>query len=115
MEGRHTMQDISEEFDALIKIRASKSEVFFGTSNDPVIDREIELFTRNISETIKFLRTKCTAEQFGWMSEIFNEVVDTTQSREFVDALFELTKKYPDITRRLNIQSFVEEAEHHLR
>lgn len=109
------MRDISEEFDALIQIRASKTEVFFGSSNDPVIDHEIELFTRNISETIKFLRTKCTAEQFGWMSEILNEVVDTTQSRDFVDALYELTKKYPDITRRLNLQSFVEEAEHHLR
>lgn len=102
------MSYIADKFNELVKIRDSKQEVFFGDSNDPVIDDEISLLTNNISETISFLKSECTAHGFVVMSEIFDEIVENTQSHEFVDALNEVARKYPDETKRYNIQYFID-------
>lgn len=102
------MSDIAKKFTELVKIRDSKQEVFFGNSNDPVIDNEISLLTKNINETIRFLKSECTAHEFVVMSEIFDEIVEITQSHEFVDTLNEIAKKYPDETKHYNIQYFID-------
>lgn len=71
----------------------------------------IALITENIDESIKFLDNDCTADQFSWLSEVFDEIAEITQSHAFIDALKRLAAKYPEETEKYNILSFIESAE----
>lgn len=71
----------------------------------------IALITEDISKSIEFLDNDCTAEQFSWLSEVFDEIAEITQSHAFIDALKRLAVKYPEETKTYNIMSFIESAE----
>ena len=59
-------------------------------------EEEIEILSRNIDDTIAFLENDCTADEFSWLSEVFDDVAEKTQSRAFVDCLYKVAKKFPD-------------------
>lgn len=44
----------------------------------------IKIFTSNVNETIMFFRQECTDEEFYWLSEIFEEIAEKTQSSELI-------------------------------
>ena len=71
----------------------------------------ISLFTEDIDESIAFLDNDCTADQFSWLSEVFDEIAEATHRRDFIEALKRLAVKYPEETRKYNILSFIESAE----
>ncbi|MBR6133835.1 MAG: hypothetical protein IKQ29_03875 [Bacilli bacterium] len=73
-------------------------------------NKELEIVTENINDTIKYLQTECTAHEFTWLSEIFREIVERCPSKEFVNELYKLSEKYPDETKEYNIMSFIDEA-----
>lgn len=71
----------------------------------------IALITEDINMSIEFLDNDCTADQFSWLSEVFDEIAEATQSKEFIEALKRLAEKYPEETKTYNIMSFIESAE----
>lgn len=75
---------------------------------------EVELLTRDMKESIDYLRNECTASEFSWMSEVFSDIMKENPSKEFIEVLYELAKKYPEETEKYNILSFIEEAEMYL-
>lgn len=81
---------------------------------DILWEKEIELFTRNIQETIYFVKNDCTANEFSWMSEVWDEIVEKTKSHEFVSVLKETMKKFPEECAKFNIQGSIESAEGYL-
>lgn len=48
---------------------------------------EIEIFTENISETIDFILNSCSDEELFWISEVFEDIAEQTQSKEFIKTL----------------------------
>ena len=40
---------------------------------------EIELLSHNINDTIAFFGNDCTAKEFSWLSEVFEQVAKKTQ------------------------------------
>ena len=60
-----------------------------------VIKAEIELFTRDLRETIEFLENECTEEQLLWLSEVFEEISAKLQIWEFIDALKRAALRFP--------------------
>ena len=81
---------------------------------DTLIEKEIELFTRDIKETIDFVKNDCTASQFSWMSEVWDEIVQKTKSKEFVDCIKETANKFPEECAKYNIAGSIESAEGYL-
>ncbi len=75
----------------------------------------VDVLSEDIISTVKFLNTECTAEQFVWISEIFDEIVEETQCREFIDVLYEVAKKYPKETEEYNIMYFIETSKDFLK
>ena len=73
-------------------------------------DKLIALLTKNIEDTNKFLLDDCTAEQFSWISEVFEDVAEISQNYQFIDALNVLAGKYPEETKKYNIKAFIESA-----
>lgn len=60
-----------------------------------------EALTEDIEATRKFLLEDCTADEASWVSEVYDDIVRKTQSREYIDIL------------RKSIERFPEEAEKH--
>lgn len=77
-------------------------------SRDRSWEKMSAILSKNTSETIRFFNTECTDEEFFWLSEIFEEVAEKTQSKELVQALRDrLAKVTPE---NYNQQAF--ESEH---
>ncbi len=70
----------------------------------------ILLFSDDIEKTNLFIKTDCTADEFVWLSEIFEEIAEKTKSKEFINCLYETLKKFPDETEQYNIISFIDDA-----
>lgn len=74
-------------------------------------EKETELLSHNIDATILFLENDCTDEEFVWLSEVFEEVAKVTQSHAFVDCLYRVVAKYPDVCREYHIDLVLQCAE----
>ena len=68
----------------------------------------------DIEGTVQYLRSDCTADEFSWISEVFDEIVIRTKSPEFISALRFLAEKYPEETEAYNIAPFIDSAEYQL-
>ncbi len=100
---------IKDKYPKIIKLRETEEELPWDDMKS--IKATIQLFTTNLQETIDFLDNDCTADQFSWMSEVFDEISEKLQSWEFIDALRRTAAKYPEETRKYNVLSFIETAE----
>lgn len=101
---------ITEEIRAAIKERAATNDEWdYGVRK--CWNKEIEILSRNIEDTIYFLENDCTEEEFSWLSEIFDDVAEKTQSRAFVDCLYKVAKKYPQETQKYHIDHVIQYAE----
>ena len=101
---------ITEEIRAAIKKRVALDQED-GYGVEKCWTEQIEILSRNIDETIAFFDVDCTEDEFSWLSEVFDDVAEITQSREFVDCLFRVAKKYPEETKRYRIETVLGIAE----
>lgn len=106
---------LKDEYVKIINLREEEdrkhlSELPDYWENSPAINAEIELFTRNLQETIGFLDNDCTADQLSWMSEVFEEISAKLQSWDFIDALGRCADKYPEECKVYNIKECIEYA-----
>jgi len=65
--------------------------------------KEISLLTEDIPSTIEFLKNECTAEEYSWISEVLDDVIEETSSRELVECYKDLMTKFPDECKKYNI------------
>ncbi len=101
---------ITDEIRAVTKERAAThSEWDYGL--EKCRNKEVEILTRNISDTILFLRNDCTADEFIWLSEVFDEVAKITDSIEFIESLYFVAQKYPEETGKYYILNCIKYAE----
>ena len=48
-------------------------------------DAAVEIFTKNIDETIKYFKYECTDEELYWASEVFTLIAAKTLSLDLID------------------------------
>ena len=101
--------NISEEFNALI-LRRKSIEGDVDYENEQIIQDAIQLMIKDITATISFLDNDCTEEQFVWLSEIFDEIAERSNSSEFITALRRVAKRFPEAVRKYNIEYFIDSA-----
>lgn len=89
------MSPLAKEYRTLVEKR-KKIEYIVEWETEPTIQMMIRVLIRDIDETIKFLDTECTADEISWISEIFDELVEITQSRKLFNALQRTINKYPE-------------------
>lgn len=66
----------------------------------------IELFTRDVTTTIMFLKNDCDDEELYFLSEIFEEIVEQTQSKDIISVLrSRLSKVKPENYNQENFKS----------
>lgn len=96
---------IKDKYPEIIKLREAEEEMPWEDMKS--IKATIALFTANLQETIDFLDNGCTADQFSWMSEVFDEISEKLQSWDFIDTLRRTAAKYPEETRKYNVLSLL--------
>ena len=71
----------------------------------------VEILSEDIDGTIEYLRSDCTADEFIWISEIFEEIAEKTKSREFISTLYHLAEKYSEEIKKYNVLNVIQYAE----
>ena len=47
----------------------------------------VDIFVKDIESTIEYFKNDCDDEEFFWLSEIFSDIVEYTQSKELIAVL----------------------------
>ncbi|KKI85234.1 hypothetical protein CAY60_021310 [Shouchella clausii] len=56
----------------------------------------IEVLTENEENTIRYLEN-CSKEDLYWISEVFEDIAEIIQSKELINCLRRLDKKFPEL------------------
>ena len=75
--------------------------------------KPVEILTkiRELTEEINFLKNDCTAEEYSWISEVIDDVVEKVRSKELVQCYKDLMIKFPEECVKYNIAGSIESAE----
>lgn len=76
--------------------------------------KETELLSRNMSETLNFIENECDDETFCWLGEVFEDVAEHTQSRDFIAAVKKRAAKVADDEDRRGVETDISYAEDRL-
>ena len=102
---------IKNEIESVIKYRlALETEDYINLQK--CWDQEIETLSRDISKTIEFIETECDDEIFYWISEVFGDVAEITQSKKFVTAIKKRAEKIIDDEECRSVEVDIRYAEY---
>ncbi len=73
------MTDFSK-FHKVIRERITAPGAYYYA--DPWWEVEVKQFTIDLNESIKFIETECTDEEFYWLDEVFDDILEKTPNRE---------------------------------
>ncbi|GIN14042.1 hypothetical protein J26TS2_39090 [Shouchella clausii] len=75
--------------------------------NDPRVEQKwkelIVLLSEDENLTLNFLQV-CTKTELSFLSEIFEEVAYNLQSKKYIELLYLLDQRYPDLNLKRSIQ-----------
>ncbi len=77
-------------------------------------DNASDFAAKHIDETIEFVKNECSANEFSTLSEIFDDITNKSKSREFIQAIREAAKKFPEECEKYNIMDSIGFAEQYL-
>lgn len=99
---------LKKDMDSVIKIRESKDiNDFYGINE--CWNEIIELLSDNINETIAYLNN-CSEKEVYYISEVFEDIAERTNSKEYIKCLRAIDSKYP----RLNLKQDIDVAEEYI-
>ncbi len=101
---------IADELRAVLKRRSSISNEWYDGIKQ-CCEKEVEILTRKLDDTIGFLDNECTASEFIWISEVFDELVAETQSRDLIACFYRVAAKYPEESDKYYIVRHIQLAE----
>jgi hypothetical protein len=75
--------------------------------NDPRIEQKwtelIDLLSENEDLTLGFLK-ECSKTELAFLSEVLEDVAYNLQSKKYIELLYQLDKRYPDLELKSHIQ-----------
>jgi len=77
--------------------------------------KEVEFLSEDITSTIEFLDTECTAKEYSWISEVLEDVIEKKPSKELIECYKSLAIKFPEECEKYNISGVVEICENILK
>ncbi|WP_042473848.1 hypothetical protein [Bacillus ndiopicus] len=89
------------------KVRAVLGARALLDDNDPRIEQKWEelivLLSKDENLTLNFLQV-CTKTELLFISEVFEEVAYNLQSKKYIELLYCLDQRYPDLNLKRSIQ-----------
>ena len=62
-----------------------------------------DALTEDIKVTRKFLLEDCTANEASWISEVYDDVIERTQSHEYVELFRKSIERFPEETKKYHL------------
>ncbi len=103
-----------KKFKEVIARRNHVEEISHGEWADGIEEcckNEITLLTEDVQATIDYLKNECTADEFTWISEVLDDIVELTGSKEILLCYRGLMDKFPEECEKYNIAGSIESAE----
>lgn len=89
------------------KVRAVLGARALLDDNDPRVEQKwkelIVLLSEDENLTLNFLQV-CTKTELSFLSEVFEEVAYNLQSKKYIELLYLLDQRYPDLNLKRSIQ-----------
>ncbi len=89
------------------KVRAVLGARALLDDNDSRIERKWEelvvLLSQDESLTLNFIQV-CTKTELSFLSEIFEEMAYNLQSKKYIELLYYLDQRYPDLNLKRSVQ-----------
>lgn len=89
------------------KVRAVLGARALLDDNDPRIEQKwnelTELLSENEDLTLGFLK-QCSKTELSFLSEVFEDVAYNLQSKKYIELLYQLDRRYPDLDLKDHIQ-----------
>jgi hypothetical protein len=107
-----------EKFREVVARRIYVEEISRGEWDDAIEEcwkKEIDILSEDIPSTIEFLKNECTADEYTWISEVLDDVIEKKSSEELVECYKSLMKKFPEECDKCNISGVVEICENILK
>ena len=107
-----------EKFREVIARRIYVEEISCGEWYDGIEEcckQEIAILSEDIPSTIEFLKTECTADEYSWICEVIDDIIDQNPSKERVECYKSLMTKFPKECEKYNIAGVVEICENILK
>ncbi len=74
----------------------------------------LAIISESLDDTVNFIENDCTSNEFSWLSEIYNKIIDIFPSQKIITALRKTASKYPDEVEKYNLNYCIDEAEGYL-
>ncbi len=74
--------DVQKLKDVILERENTNDEYDYGI--EQCHKKMLDIISQDTDGAITFLRNECTASEFSWLSEIFDEIAETTNSRSQV-------------------------------
>ena len=62
-----------------------------------------DALTEDLGAARRFLLEDCTADEASWVSEVYDDIVLRTQSREYVDLLRDSIRRFPHLAEKYGL------------
>lgn len=72
---------------------------------------EIAVLTEDVDGTIEYLKNDCTENEYSWISEVIDDIIEATKSKELLECYRGLREKYPEACKAYNIDRIIKYAE----
>ncbi len=72
---------------------------------------EVSVLSEDVNSTIYFLNNECTEDEYAWISEIIDDLISVTQSKDLLNSYKHLMQKFPNACSTYNISFAIECAE----
>lgn len=97
---------INKQMTKLIESRI-KADPYNHVEIESIWEKEIEVLTFSLDETIKFLETS-TVDEIIWSSEVWEDISMFFKSSELIEAMEKVLEKHPEIKEE--IESSIDDA-----
>lgn len=105
---------MKEELEKIIKKRVSL-EIGDDFALDKCWEEEIQILSEDINKTMNYILNEITDENFYWISEVFEEVIDKTQSEKLLKIFETRNEKVEDENYKKDIYKEIEFAKQYLK
>lgn len=72
---------------------------------------EVAVLAEDVDGTIEYLKVECTENEYSWISEVIDDLIEATKSKELLECYKGLGAKYPDACKMYNIDRIIKYAE----
>jgi len=104
----------TEKLKELIKHREEVEKISHGEWTEEIEkcqEQLTDLLVEDMNSTIDYISKECASNEYVWISEVLDDVVELVPSKDFLQTFSSLKTKYPEEYSSYHIEESIQSAE----